>query len=361
MRAQNGFRLLVASVLGLLLAACGIPGAPLPPSLRLPRPAGDLVVSRQGDRVRLAWTVPVRTTDGQRVERLGGTRICRSLTHPRMEQCDEVVASIPPDKLTPGEQTSYTDMLSFELQAQHATQMAAYGVETLNRNGRSAGLSNQARVPLAPTIAPPQDFSAKSVPEGVQLTWTGVPHPHESPRLSHLFRIYRSAPGSQQRIALAEVRLEADPSAVYVDQNVEWEQAYSYQVLVVTRLASENGQLLAEIEGDPGPPVSITPHDTFPPPTPRQVQAVYSEVGDQRFLDLTWDPSAARDLAGYNVYRREPGGEATRVNREPVLTPTFRDPHIVPGKQYLYSVSAVDVRGNESVRSAEASEVVPLP
>ncbi len=32
---------------------------------------------------------------------------------------------------------------------------------------------------------------------------------------------------------------------------------------------------------------------------------------------------------------------------------------VAPGKTYLYSVSAVDARGNESPRSAEAREAVP--
>jgi hypothetical protein len=42
-----------------------------------------------------------------------------------------------------------------------------------------------------------------------------------------------------------------------------------------------------------------------------------------------------------------------------VNTPAFRDSNVVPGHSYFYSISAVDVRGNESSRSEEASETVP--
>jgi fibronectin type 3 domain-containing protein len=47
------------------------------------------------------------------------------------------------------------------------------------------------------------------------------------------------------------------------------------------------------------------------------------------------------------------------VNGELVKTPAYRDAKVVAGRSYLYAVSAVDVRGNESARSEEAGETVP--
>jgi hypothetical protein len=47
--------LLLASI---MLAGCGVPGVPKPPSLDLPQPVGDLRAVRKGDSVYLAWTVP---------------------------------------------------------------------------------------------------------------------------------------------------------------------------------------------------------------------------------------------------------------------------------------------------------------
>lgn len=65
------------------------------------------------------------------------------------------------------------------------------------------------------------------------------------------------------------------------------------------------------------------------------------------------------DLDGYNIYRHEEGARPVKVNAEPVKTPAYRDAAVVSGKNYFYSVSAVDVRGNESARSEETSETVP--
>jgi len=47
------------------------------------------------------------------------------------------------------------------------------------------------------------------------------------------------------------------------------------------------------------------------------------------------------------------------VNAALLKTPAYRDADVASGSRYLYSVSAVDVRGNESARSEEAGEAVP--
>jgi fibronectin type 3 domain-containing protein len=86
---------------------------------------------------------------------------------------------------------------------------------------------------------------------------------------------------------------------------------------------------------------------------------VFSGPGQRAFIDLIWAPVTDVDLEGYNVYRHEEGSAPVKVNAEPLRTPAYRDDSVVSGKNYLYSVSAIDVRGNESGRSEEAGEVVP--
>jgi fibronectin type 3 domain-containing protein len=105
--------------------------------------------------------------------------------------------------------------------------------------------------------------------------------------------------------------------------------------------------------------VKVFAHDVFPPAVPSGVQAVFSGVGQQPFVDVIWAPNTDADLAGYNIYRHEDGGEPRKINPALVTAPAFRDTNVVPGHSYFYSVSAVDVRGNESARSGEAGEAVP--
>jgi fibronectin type 3 domain-containing protein len=116
---------------------------------------------------------------------------------------------------------------------------------------------------------------------------------------------------------------------------------------------------VAEIQGDDSPPVKVFTNDTFPPAVPTGLQAVFSGPGQPPFIDLVWAPDTDADLAGYNVYRREQGSQPTKANPELVKSPAFRDTNVAPGKTYFYIVSAVDLRGNESAHSEEASETVP--
>src|SRR5712691_13177681 len=115
----------------------------------------------------------------------------------------------------------------------------------------------------------------------------------------------------------------------------------------------------AQVEGDDSPTVRIVAHDTFPPSVPAGLQAVYSGEGQKPFVDLIWAPVTDADLAGYNVYRHEADSTPVKLNAELVKSPSYRDSAVDSGKTYYYSVSAVDVRGNESSRSEETNETVP--
>ena len=75
-------------------------------------------------------------------------------------------------------------------------------------------------------------------------------------------------------------------------------------------------------------------------------------------MELSWSISPETDLAGYAVYRSEQAGvPGTHLNVEVLPTPAFRDMNALPGRRYLYSVTAVDRSGNES----PASVAVPGP
>ena len=114
-----------------------------------------------------------------------------------------------------------------------------------------------------------------------------------------------------------------------------------------------------QVEGDDSAPVQVLARDVFPPKPPTRLQAVFSGPGQKPFIDLVWAGNGEADLAGYNVYRHEAGSEPVKMNTELVKTPAFRDSDVIAGRQYFYSISAVDARGNESPRSEEDSETVP--
>lgn len=355
-----------------LLSSCGTPGIPEPPSLELARPVRDLKAVRKGNEVHLSWSVAELTEDHQAFRHAGPTRICRSLGL-RLHDCGTPVGELPPQKIsaqqrsrfrrkeqsqkpTPSQET-YTDRLSPSLETQSPTSNLIYAVSVLNSYGRSAGLSNQVQVSSAPTLAAPANLSARLSDKGVELAWNAVPSPPEISGIKYQYRIYRRDVTTNHDALAGETALSGDANPSLVDSGFEWEKTYEYRATVVTVLDRPDGP--EQVEGDDSSPVRVVAHDTFPPATPSGLQAVFSGPGQKPFIDLVWAGNSEADLAGYNVYRHEAGGESSKINTELVKTPAFRDAKLVPGHEYFYSISATDARGNESLRSEEASETVP--
>jgi hypothetical protein len=367
----------------LILASCATMAPPQPPSLRLPKPPNDLRAVRKGDKVTLTWTIPTQTTDRQTARVLGPTRICRGL-EPELAQCGTPVgeAERPPattktaaDK---NRAATYTDTLPLDLQQSNPSLFVTYAVEVLNQDKRGAGLSNQVRVPSAAALPAFPNFSAEVTAQGVRLSWALPPASiGMTPGFRYLFRIFRRQDGSTAEIKLADLDLQQcsgmTPAPVaslpgeqppescptnYLDQTFEWEKTYVYRGAAVSVIAGA-GKSSSEIEGDDTAEVKVFAHDVFPPAVPSGLQAVFSGPGQASFIDLIWAPVTDMDLDGYIVYRHEEGAPPMRINDGLVKTPAYRDTNVVSGKSYFYSVSAVDVRRNESARSEEASERVP--
>lgn len=355
----------------LFIAACANMGPPEPPSLNLPTPPADLRATRKGNNVTLAWTIPTITTDRQRIHILGPSQICRGL-QPQLTACGTPVGEAPVEtvpveskKKSVGKKStgpkiseSYVDVLPGTIVSDNPTAFATYAVEVLNTEKRGAGLSNQVRVPLIRTLSAPTDLNASVTAEGIVLTWTNAAPAEPAPALHYVYRVYRQQEGAAQPALVAEVPAGTDRTLRFTDSTIEWEKTYEYHVDAVTVLTSE-GKAAIEVAGDDSPGVKVFANDIFPPAVPSGLQAVSSGPGQPPFIDLIWAPDSEADLAGYNVYRREENGQPVKLNSELIKTPAYRDTTTIPGKTYFYSVSAVDIRVNESVRSEEVSETVP--
>jgi hypothetical protein len=378
-------KFIAVSTLCLLLASCAQTGAPLPPSLELPKPPSDLRASRKGNVVTLTWSEPVQTTDRQSARYLGPTLVCR-VAESEMTSCRNQVAIVPPPASVlqkpsrksqqqsysvPPLQETYSDVLPASALSRDSDAELTYAVEVVNRNARGAGLSNRVHVPAIATLPAPSDLAATLTGDGVLLTWTRAGEPLAKPGLQYRYRIYRrmeassdasgnesgKRSGAKDKDTIAgEVPLQEAGRAHFLDA-IEWENTYLYRVTAVTMLSRPGSEV--QTEGDDSPVVRVVAHDVFPPSVPAGLQASYSGEGQKPFIDLIWAPVTNGDLAGYNIYRSEEGSAPVKVNSALLKVPSYRDNAVVPGKTYVYSVSALDVRGNESSRSEQASESVP--
>ena len=347
--------------LAFLLPGCGTPGAPQPPSLNLPDAVGDLSATRAGNHVTLTWTMPKRNTDRTIIKDDVPVRVCRRETEAAV--CDPA----GPDQMSaPGASGSYTDTLPSVLAA-GTPRPISYFVELRNKKGRSAGLSNAANVLAGAAPAPIKELKVEVRKQGIVLSWIANGE-NTAVRLER--KLLKSAPKTDRGL-LAPV---PEPEKQYllvepggelgraIDTTARFGESYEYRAQRVARV-DLNGKML-ELDGAYSAAVDVDVNDVFPPAVPTGLVAVATtaENGAAPAIDLSWQPDADPDIAGYIVYRREESGEWQRVSAgAPMVEPAFHDAQVQAGHSYRYAVSAVDKSGHESSRSNDAQDTVPQP
>ena len=327
---RNGVLCFLAAASG-FLAGCGAVGDPMPPALEIPARSSDLEAVQRGDRLILAWTSPALTTEGQPLEGL--------------ERAVVVVLDIEGASAGESEFEARGRELSVVERPEAGSRIerraplpappgrrVALAVKYYGRRNRAAGLSNIVEVEIVRAPAAPQAPRAEAQPGGIRLAWPAV----ES---ADGYQVYRSTP---ERPGFALAATLDTPS--FTDADFVWKAAYSYFVRAFGKIST------GVVESAESPVVVVAPEDTFAPSTPAGLQAVAGESA----VELSWNLSPEADTAGYHVYR---GGE--RLNTVPLSAPAFSDRGTGRGRQYSYTVSAVDDKGNESPPSAPVLVNVP--
>jgi hypothetical protein len=351
------------ALLPIVLAGCGQTGAPLPPSLQLPIPVSDLTAARVANRVTLKWTMPHRTTDNLPLKGPQPVHICRRIS-------DGPCTTVADVSFTPQKPATYDDTLPAELTT-NAPQLLAYSIEVQNRHGRSAGGSNIAYT--ASGVAPPPFSNAHGEvsADGVVLQWQPTQPIGDGPKVE-IQRTLLSAP----KVANAEVKskspLGGTPALIKdqtlvvrlpsstdtgqaLDPDAAFDQRYSYRISRIATLTLDGKSI--EIAGPQSSEIVVDTRDTFPPRVPTGLFAVAAT--NEGAVDLSWAPGTEKDLAGYAVYRREANQQPQRISpAAPLPAPAFRDSSAQLGREYFYSVTAIDRDGNESARSTEAAETL---
>ncbi|MEJ5331101.1 MAG: fibronectin type III domain-containing protein [Desulfobaccales bacterium] len=149
-----------------------------------------------------------------------------------------------------------------------------------------------------------------------------------------------------------EARIEGD-RVVYQDTRLVPGRRYDYKVA-----AYGPGRWLGEFS-----PVRSHAWGVLPQ-APRELSAT---PGD-RSVTLTWSPvtrladgSAAADLAGYHLYRREKGGPVRRLTPEPVREPQYQDVGLKNNLEYIYTVRAVRRLGPDLLESLDSPAARAVP
>ena len=325
-----------------LLAACGVPGPPLPPLLEILAPVSNLSAVQIGHRVRLAWAPPRLTTEGTRARRLDrievfGAFLPSGAPLSSFAEQSRRLAILPALEI-PAEQAETVQ--EFDLEPSQIGQQAFFAVKAINDQGKDAGFSNQVSLQISNLPEPPSDLEALVTETAIRLQWKPAERsafggPPPVPGGYEVYRADAATPAAGERIGTAA-------SLSFEDTSFTLGQRYVYSVRAFVRT---------------GESVAVTPHsaalaviaaDRFPPKAPQNVRAIAVPGA----VELSWSPGTEADLAGYTVYRSA-GGAFQKLHSELLTLPLFRDATITPAARYRYQVTATDNSGNESPPSEE--------
>jgi hypothetical protein len=204
------------------------------------------------------------------------------------------------------------------------------------------------------------------------------PEPHNSNR-NPLTGGKTAEEPAEQILRLPETVAQHHASAI--DTTAHTGNSYRYIAQRVEQISVDGRSF--EISSLPSAPAETAYRDVFPPPVPTGLVSAADTAA--KAIDLDWTPDVDPSLAGYIVYRRAVGsgvgsavgngvgnavgnGAGNNVQPQrisppgkPVTTSNWTDTTALPGQRYAYSVSAIDVSGNESQRSAEVQDQWNLP
>ena len=348
----------------LSLAGCGTPAAPQPPSLNLPEPVTDLAGQRVADQVTLHWTMPRKTTDRELIRGPVTARIWRTPFNAQPQVAGTVT-------FAPAAAATFAESLPAQLATGNLRPLP-YTVELLGKRGRSAGPSNRADLPAGQAPAAFGTLTAELRANGIALHFATDPqalvvlHRHLVSVAPKAESSLMAAPAEPVDVALNVDMRSAGQGNGALDTSARFGQTYEYTAQGMFGLYdgnSEPGKGHAyQLFSAPSAPIRVTFIDTFPPAIPQDLATVGvpAESNSPASIDLSWQPDTDTDLAGYIVYRAEAGSPWQRISpAEPLTAPAFRDTTVQAEHSYRYAVSAIDLTGNESKRSDEATETAP--
>lgn len=346
-RFRPGLALGLSLVL-LPLAACGKKGDPMPPPRTMPQAITDLAVSQRGFEVVLEMTHPRTTVSGLALSPLTEATVYEARRPAPEEGAPppidprELVALARPVATLAGPELSGAisgDRLTARLRLEEplaATKEARYyAVRTVATAGEASPWSNVVvLVPRQPP-APPESLRVTARKEGIDLAWS-LAAGAEAPIGFHVYRRNAQTTGWGQPIST----LPAD-AAGHLDATARYGERYIYTVRAIA-----SAQPL--IESAPAGEREIDYQDRFAPAPPANLRALGGD-GEARLL---WEASADADVAGYVVFREDPGQEFRRVTAEPVAGTEFVDRGLGSKFLFRYKVAAIDRSGNLGEPSA---------
>jgi hypothetical protein len=361
----------------LLTAGCGAPGEPQPPTPPVPQGIADLTAKQAGDGVLLTFTMPGKSTLGERLQQVptfevlrGTVRLDGTPDPKSFRVVDTVPGTLVARYLQRG-QVQFIDPVSPTDPQLRSGQPFVYRVRALFSPKRPSPDSKDVTLHLYPVAERISSLDANVTEQGINLKWpaptrTSAAEPLSAVQEYHVYRgeldpaaadVAASDP-LQAKWKSPLLQLGATATTDYRDSGFDYGKTYAY--LVRSVIGSPAGAL----ESSDSPLAIVTPKDTFPPAAPQGIVAAIQQGTTPGIVavELSWSISVEPDLAGYRVYRSEQEGtRGALLTPELLPSPAYRDNSVQSGQRYWYTVTAMDRSGNESAPSLAVAVEVAQP
>jgi hypothetical protein len=362
------------AIAALLLIGCGAPGDPVAPSPPTPTAIADLSAHQLGDGVALNFSLPAKTIHGDRLVQPPAIEILRGETKPDGSpnlKSLHVVETIPGELAAKYQADDRTQIVTPIASAENRSASGfdtVFAIRTRASRKRASVDSNAVKLHIYPVPAPVDQLQSQITENAIDLTWKAPTQTAAGDPISvteyHVYRGELDPKSYDPKTTGPEVLHErfAAPLALlgrsndphYTDAQFDFGKTYVYLVRGVTTAGNN------ELESSDSDPAILKPADTFPPSTPLGVVAAAIENPETTppslEVDISWSINSEQDLAGYRVYRSEREGEkGPLVTQDLLLSPAYRDTSVASGHRYWYSVTAVDLSGNESAPAPQVA------
>jgi hypothetical protein len=326
-------------------------GDPLPPLRDIPIRITDLKVTQLGRQIFFDMAYPASTAGGMA---LGGITSLELMELVRPALAEGEMPQVDPTEFSSNAQRLITlsgsdlgasisgDRIHIRLPLADDlpdTPEAHFFAVRTAKGEELSDLSNRIGLVLSDPPTAPRDLTAAAQSNGIELSWSS----EEDPEVG--FDVYRRLASNRSYDGVIK-RVKGDRRQ-YLDTSATFGQRYIYTVRSVAKAkppirSAEAGEREVRYE------------DRFSPPLPKSFVA----LGERESVRLRWNASAANDVQGYFLFRREPGRDFHRLNEEPLAALEYLDRGKVTGLSYDYRIQAVDQVGNESPLSEVVTTTV---
>jgi hypothetical protein len=221
-----------------------------------------------------------------------------------------------------------------------ATPVASFFAVRTRKAEEFSTISNRVALVVGEPPPAPSSLALEARSRGVSLSWQ-----LEEEVTIDGFDIFRRK--AQVRAYGKPLKRVKGDVYSFVDRRAEFDQRYIYTV----RTVGSNKPLVWSAEAGEQ---EIHYEDHFAPPLPEN----FVVLGESGRVRLRWDPSQSNDVAGYFLYRREPGHDFHPVNDKALDAVDYTNDGLVAGFSYSFRIQVVDHKGNRSALSAPVTTTV---